>query len=178
MRVFLGFRPAAAILEEIGKLQQMFVKELPFARPISLENLHITLHFLGEINHSQLESIREIGHKASQYSTLHQSIDQVIGLPTSQRARILALSANTCQPTLRTLWLDFGKLLQDRGFHLDDRQFRPHITIARMRMRAELTGLTRHAVSLQVPIQSITLFESHLNSKYAVLEEFPFLNTL
>lgn len=99
-----------------------------------LNNLHITLAFLGDIDQGQIEFFRKIAYEVS---NRHESFDVFIeginAFPNIKQARTLFFDVQNTY-ALETLADDL-RLELGPNVKLEDRIFRPHLTIARMRRK-------------------------------------------
>jgi 2'-5' RNA ligase len=107
--------------------------DLPGMRRVSAEDMHMTLKFLGDIEHGEvsgvLGAIREATAAAAPFEL------EVTGLgyfPKPDRPRVLV--AHTTQPEALTRFVnDLEEAMADVGFRREGRTFRPHITLGRFR---------------------------------------------
>lgn len=101
-------------------------------RAVRPENLHLTLHFLGEIDGGLAD---ELGTTASVFDIAPFAID--IGDAGWWRgAQVAWLAPLTTPPELEELYLRLRTRLNAFEVATDDRAFRPHLTVARKVRRA------------------------------------------
>ena len=103
---------------------------LPGARWIDVENYHVTLRFIGDIDGRNADDLAD-------------ALDQIEAPPLTLSIRSLsvfgskkphALIANIePQPALAALHFDIERLCQRLGLAADPRRFIPHITLARLK---------------------------------------------
>lgn len=134
IRTFLAIELPRALLSKIEEVQGGLRSSQADVRWVSLENLHLTLKFFGNIDESQIEPIV-------------QSIDQAVQEtpPIHLRAKGMGAFPNLRNP--RVIWIGFvegkedltsfqNKLeieLEKIGFPREDRPFHPHLTLGRVR---------------------------------------------
>jgi 2'-5' RNA ligase len=95
-------------------------------RPMPVQNLHITLHFIGPVTTGDLDCLRSQAHGLScQPFRL-----QLQSLGTFQRARILWMGMNTVPDQLLALHSRLGLKLKECDYEPSAR-YRPHVTLAR-----------------------------------------------
>ena len=101
---------------------------------VETENLHLTLAFLGNVDETKTPDISKIMHTAAagaQPLTL-----KVAGLgvfPNPRRPRIVWAGLTGDVPELQRLQWAVAEGLATLGFPRDDKPFRPHLTLGRVR---------------------------------------------
>jgi 2'-5' RNA ligase len=155
-----------------------FMGSLPLGgKPVPPENLHLTLRFLGEID-------------AVSFDRLCAELDQ-IELPDGFRLRLHGLGAFPTAGDATVAWIevrDEGERLgecqravedacQGAGFDPEERPFRPHLTISRIRPPADLRHVIQETPPLGVVfrVSEITVMKSVLGgrtARYETIERF------
>ncbi|MDQ0396305.1 RNA 2',3'-cyclic phosphodiesterase [Labrys monachus] len=106
---------------------------LPGARWIDVGNYHITLSFIGDIDDALARDIAEAldGVRRPSFEVTVQGLDAFGGArPKSVYARVLP------SPALMELQAVQERLLRRLGVPVENRQYTPHITLARLRSEA------------------------------------------
>jgi len=160
-------------------------------RPVRLENLHVTLAFLGSVRESRLPELAQIAQKAAQLagpggtSSPHQLLELTLEHLEHWRPAQLLCAVPAERPTSAiALARSLQDLLAEPAFAADlegsrsggvdiTQPFRPHVTLARRVYRSPRTiemqpitwGFTDFAL-----VDSRTLPEGAV---YTVLEKFP-----
>ena len=99
------------------------------------QNVHLTLHFLGNVTASDID---EVAH-ALQTVTSHAPpfalrLEGLGCFPNTRRPRIVWVGVSGETETLDRLYHDLGKKLkQGIGFEPDKRPYSPHLTIGRVK---------------------------------------------
>ena len=158
---------------------QQFLLPLPRREPV--ENLHLTLTFLGEVPERQLEAV----HEALLDLRLPAIFLSLSGLDMfgGDRPRLVYARVVPDEPLLRLQRKVEGAARQ-AGVQMEARRFVPHITLGRFRPPgAEETMRLERAVVAQagfragpVPVRDIVLFESTRlrdTARYEVLARYP-----
>ncbi|MBC2729009.1 RNA 2',3'-cyclic phosphodiesterase [Desulfosporosinus sp.] len=97
----------------------------------SQDNFHITLEFLGELGKDKIPVLNEtISKVASNYKSFDLNISGVGAFPSFKRPHTLWTAVQGCLNELNSLRNELHRELQTKGFKLDERQFKPHITLA------------------------------------------------
>lgn len=131
MRLFIGVdlpvQLKQALLEFQSELRLLGV-EGSFK---SQDNFHITLEFLGEIDESKVSLLTDtIARAAGHYKTFDLTLIGLGAFPSFKRPHTLWTAVDGCLTELNSLREELHRELKSKGFELDDRQFKPHITLA------------------------------------------------
>ncbi|MFN3604334.1 MAG: RNA 2',3'-cyclic phosphodiesterase [Leptonema sp. (in: bacteria)] len=176
-RTFLAITIPEPILDELEVCQ----RGIPNAKWIQRNNLHITLHFFGEIQLTEFNEIREILKNVKQKKFSIQLKNPKVFNKKYQK--ILWLSIEPIKP-IQTLRSSILKEIQKRNFLIKKEEFIPHLTLARFN-RIHQKVLNEYLLTFEnfftakFEIDSFTLFSSILypeGPKYTP-EEIYFLNT-
>lgn len=176
IRLFTALDLPEAVRQRLALLQS----GVPGARWIRPENLHVTLRFLGEVEESVAEDLDAAFARAAAPG-FELRLDGVghfgpVRKPTSLWAGIERSEA------LQFLHDKIDRAAVAAGLGPDDRKFRPHVTLARLKgdAKADRVGrwLEDNALFQAGPIRvgQFVLFRSHLGSDGAVYEplaEYP-----
>lgn len=105
--------------------------ELPFKSWTRPGDYHITLVFLGKGGFKQINQLKkELVPVIGRHSAYRITVDQIGTFGKKQQPRVLwaGVSADEAMDDLQR---DLHNRCADLGFNLDDRPFKPHITLAR-----------------------------------------------
>lgn len=103
------------------------------------DNLHCTLHFLGEVDASRLPDLREALGTSLAIAPFDAATGEVGTFPPSGPLRVVWLAIDDGAASIRAVHAAVGDRLQAAGCDVDARPFMPHLTLARTR-RAERRG--------------------------------------
>ena len=104
---------------------------LPGARWIDVENYHLTLRFIGDIDDRMAEDVTSILGERRRRAPLTITID---GLDTFGGGKPRAVFARTSgNGELNELQAEQERLLRQVGLPPETRKFTPHVTLARLR---------------------------------------------
>ena len=180
MRLFFAIELPSEVQAELGRLNPRDDnRDYRWSEP-SL--LHVTLAFLGEQPTEQLEVLKQVGTAAAGAS--RQGVLRLgeAGSFGSRRApRVLWVGLDGDLQAVSDLQTRLAAGLRQAGFALEDRPFRPHVTLARRRDQARggppagwpPSDRPRHPV---FAMDRLTLFESRLSPRgptYTPLFQFP-----
>ena len=91
------------------------------------DDLHITLHFLGQVDGDRLEEVAAVGakHQSASFSLVLDEIDYW------SKPRVLCAMPSSVPALLTELHAALGEGLESIGFAAESRPYRPHVTLAR-----------------------------------------------
>jgi 2'-5' RNA ligase len=144
--------------------------------------LHVTLAFLGEQPAERLEVLQQLGTAAAGASRAGALRLGEAGSFGARRApRVLWVGLDGDLQALSDLQSRLDAGLRQAGFDMEDRPFRPHVTLARRREQARggpPAGWppTDRLAQARFPLDHLTLFESRLSPRgpsYTPLFHFP-----
>jgi len=129
-RLFFALWPDEALRRRLADWQQAHLP--PGVQPTHPADLHLTLHFLGQVEEGRLGALRELGDRlAGEAFALR--LDHLGHWPGP---RVLWTAPDRVPEALRALHVALGEGLAALGFALDPRPWRPHVTLARKVVRA------------------------------------------
>lgn len=161
-------RQVSAALRSAGRLP---VRWLP------VENIHLTLKFLGDIDAGKLRNLSdEMITLARHQPPFSLTIGGVGAFPSTRRPRVVWVGIQA-PPKLAELAQQMEQLGLKFGIEPEGRPFSPHLTIGRVQQHAvleELQALTKCLTTIKVgelgklSVESICLFRSDLRSSGAI----------
>ena len=158
----------------------------PKARWVRPENLHVTLHFLGDVSDVDVAALRRALPSTVEASRPFLLTFRGVGaFPSAKRPRVLWAGVDPVPDGLVDLHGRLAVALTEQGFDTaDERAFKPHVTMARFNapVRAISSVLDDHEAYEfgALTARALTIFESRLSSKgaeYSVVERIPFGGT-
>jgi RNA 2',3'-cyclic 3'-phosphodiesterase len=169
VRLFLAINPDAetrrSIAEAIGPLREA----APDLRWTDASRVHLTLKFFGEQDESAVSTLSALADDlADRVRPFAIRFSQVGAFPNFRRARVVWLGIEH-EARLELLHHDVEVASERRGFELEGRPFRPHLTLARVPEGTDvevLRRLSRAAKAVQLDeecvVESIDLMRSRL----------------
>ncbi|ACL69940.1 RNA 2',3'-cyclic phosphodiesterase [Halothermothrix orenii] len=128
---------------------------------VKKDNWHITLKFIGEVGDEKVSEIKDslesISERVKPFSI---TINGPGAFPDITRPRVMYLSIKEGSDNLTSVYKLLEKDLIDRGFKADDREFTPHLTLARSRRRTDLNQLSKR---LNKVVESLEDFKARVN---------------
>lgn len=177
VRAFLAVPLPRQLQQSIRAVQRGLKGRIPEARWTRSENLHLTLHFLGEIEQETLEKIKVSVLSVRRCQRPFQVEVKGLGaFPNLRRPRVIWLGLEP-RGQLRQLHKVSQRCLRQAGVMTESRPYSPHLTIGRLRQhKPDLTDLLKSAGENSIgtlTVDKLVLFESRLRPEGA--EHIPIL---
>lgn len=143
IRSFLALDPPGSIRGGIEAVQLRLRKiirgDIRWTRP---EGIHLTLKFFGNISEDDVVNISAVVEKiASGSLPLVLMIGGTGAFPDPHRPRVVYLGMNGDVERLIAFQKELERALQTIGFPREERPFRPHLTLGRIKSPRGLIGL-------------------------------------
>ncbi len=169
IRTFLAIELPQKIIEELKAEQLRWKANGPRAKWVRPENMHLTLKFLGEIPRKRVDQVIEVARECcSRHRSFVLNISGKGAFPNLRRPRVLWVGVHGDLEAVKDLHSDLESGLQDIGFPAEDRNFSPHITVARLKGSVPSTALgnfLKGNISLgPIHVNEIIVFQSKLSS--------------
>jgi len=133
---------------------------------------HITLHFFGKTTQEEIETIDQIvTPRAAKYAPLKFSLEDIGFFPNEERPRIIWIGITGDMVLLKALRREIEHALGHAGFMLEDRAFKPHVTIGRIKKETKAGFIDGHKPDVSVPktesrsVDKIVLYQSILSQE-------------
>lgn len=164
-RIFIAIELPKNIKEKIIDIENKLDFDAKYVKP---ENIHLTLAFLGNVEEEKLKVLEsELEKDLAGLQPFKLEISGLGGFPQPQRAHTLWIGVEE-QPKLASLELVLRRKLQGLEFQTDSRPFTPHITIARLRKKQNITEEIKKYSEEKFgsfEVNQILIFESKLNTQ-------------
>ena len=167
-RLFFALWPTDQVRQSIVELISQLPQQIN-GRVIQPQNLHETLHFVGQVT----ESTKDCMHAAAQSvnaQTFQLNLDCFGHFP---KAKIFWIGSQTMPARLVHLHKKLGDAIADCGFKCETRPFSPHVTLMR---KCSKPGTAQRAFSLPWRVEEFVLVESITYKEgvnYQVIEKYP-----
>jgi 2'-5' RNA ligase len=143
IRAFLAIEPPAAILDAAGILQEKLKKEttgkVSWTKP---QGNHLTLKFFGNIDENDKKNIcAAVGKQVALIPPILIKIEGTGCFPNSKKPRVLWLGASGDIEKIAKLQAQLEEDFEKLGFARENRNFRPHLTLGRIKNPSEVTGV-------------------------------------
>lgn len=176
LRTFIGVKIAAtpALTDVLSELSTMGRA----LRPVAVENLHVTLKFLGETDQ---DLVTPIGQVVIDVAAGHAAINaelQGLGVFPHLRRPSVVWAGLAHAEGLAALAAELESRLEPLGFAPEQRTFQPHLTLARVKSKpppqlAEFVEAFEKTSFGAATIGAVSLFQSELGpqgARYTALQ--------
>jgi len=121
------------------------------------KNIHLTLHFLGDIETNQLEPIsRTVQEVSLNHTPLSLDLANLGCFPNTRRPRVVWVGLSGEIDALAYIQQQLGKALKASiGFQPESRKYSPHLTIGRVKKGVTQQGLRELGRSLENEIPRV-----------------------
>lgn len=159
----------AQLQEHIHQLREAFPDVA--ASWSRVENIHLTLKFFGSVNVDRVPTISAAASRAVQeFSPVRIRIATTGVFPRPSRAQVLWVGVNDSSGKLSHLQQQLEEECAKEGFAKEDRAFRPHLTVARIRKpegsrRLAEAHLRMEFEPVDIELDELIVFRSELSSK-------------
>src|SRR6266568_527239 len=126
-RLFVAIDLPDDVRRELDQLRE----PLPGAHWVPVEQLHLTLRFIGEVDDATLLAVKE-GLAGVSGAPFPLAVQGVGHFPPGKHPRVLWVGLDA-GPLLGELQRDIETAVQAAGLPAEERPFSPHITLARLR---------------------------------------------
>ncbi|HUQ33364.1 MAG TPA: RNA 2',3'-cyclic phosphodiesterase [Pyrinomonadaceae bacterium] len=185
VRVFCAVELPLEVRERIAEAIARLREAAPGVRASweRTEKLHITLKFLGEIEQERVEALSNAAQRsASVNSPFTLKVEGAGAFPPRGLPRVLWLGIADSQGALTRLQKSLEDECAAEGFAREERPFRPHLTLARIRApqgARELAQLHQenNFEPVEFPVSDLTVLRSDLapvGSRYTEISSHVF----
>jgi 2'-5' RNA ligase len=142
---------------------------------VTQDQMHLTLKFLGNIDKIKIPEITDAMRSSAQDLTSFTITFSKIGaFPNLNHPRVIWIGIDKGAENLKTITEKIETGLEKLGFKREGREFKPHLTLGRVRTSKnmpELTKLIKEAnfsSEGEIQISELILFQSTLTQKGAI----------
>jgi len=186
VRAFLAIEPPTDILEAAGILQEKLKKEITgkvsWTKP---QGNHLTLKFFGNIDENDKKNIcAAVEKQVALTSPISIKISGTGCFPNSKKTCVLWLGASGDIEKIAKLQAQLEEDFEKIGFERENRNFRPHLTLGRVKNPGDVTGVGEainkyiHYSAGEFICKEVALFQSKLTPQgaiYSKLKTFNFI---
>ena len=134
IRSFLAIELPEPILRKIEEVEADLKSAHPDVRWVSPEKIHLTLKFFGNIEESRIDSIfKSIEEPVRSTQPFSLKVQGVGAFPSTKSPRVIWMGLVNGSEILTSFQKEIEAQLEKIGFQLEDRRFRPHLTLGRVK---------------------------------------------
>lgn len=173
-RLFVAIKPSLGQIYQLDpylkKLKKSFDQKEIQIKWSPLENMHITLSFLGETSEEKIPDLREkVSKVASDFYEFNLKIHDLGAFDHFQKARTLFVDVQRSQSLL-----DLQSLIEQKLDLIPQQQYYPHLTLGRLRNPNSIESAISPFKKIDLgkgEISSIFLMESQLHGHFPVYSD-------
>ena len=183
LRCFIAIEITEQIKREIRELIDILIKYDVDIKWLILENLHLTLKFLGNTPDVLLPKIKEsLLNIVASYEPFYIKICRTGVFPNRKYPRVIWVGVEDSE-ILMKLERDIENSMEFLGYQKEDKEFKPHLTLGRVRSQKGIVHIVNELDHFKgkdfgiIYIDRIKLMKSELKPKgpeYSCLHEIPF----
>jgi len=183
IRAFLAIDPPENILQAMSRLQEKLKREISgrssWTKP---QGQHLTLKFFGDISTEDVKNIcAAVQNRVTSEPSLNLKIEKTGVFPDARRPRVIWCGITGDVEKLTSLQKQLDSDFAGIGFPMEDRPFRAHLTLGRIKDSHGLTGINEALIKYntfaagEFNCTDLILFQSRLSPQgaiYTKLAEF------
>ncbi|MDH4158526.1 MAG: RNA 2',3'-cyclic phosphodiesterase [candidate division Zixibacteria bacterium] len=176
MRLFIALPLPREAEEELGRIIFLLKQKGGSVKWVTPKNIHLTMKFLGDTEENLVDSINEqIDAIARDFTPVETAITRLGAFPNLSRPRVIWAGLDKNIEVLAEISGKVEAAVESLGFEREERSFKAHLTLGRVRQPAGLGNLTNYIKSLDVPEMSfrmdqLVLFRSTLTPRGPVYD--------
>lgn len=181
IRTFLAVLIDEDLRQKIFDAQNCVRKCASNVKWVEPDNFHITLKFLGDVAEEQIPEISAvITETVKSVPAFDLSFKGLGAFPRPERARVVWVGIEQGREQLIDMAKALEKSLAALGFDKEDKPFKAHVTIGRVRDNKPTAGLARGLAEIETPdlgtqrVECVSVMQSELLREgpvYSVISE-------
>lgn len=159
MRVFVALELPQKVKDNLERSSRQFAEYANGGNFVPKENLHLTLHFLGNVEPSNLIYVQSAMDGVKDLAAPTLAVTQF----AMQRTGDIVWAKMRQSAELTELHDRLGEKLEKNGFEVEHRAYRPHVTLIRKKnFTLPFSEVTKNVQVFNMPFAAtkLTLFES------------------
>ena len=158
IRTFIAIELSEVIRAQISDVTGCLQESLSGIRWVAAKNLHLTFKFLGDVEVEKLENICSIVQDtAKDFAPFALSFSGLGAFPNLRRPRVIWVGVEMGAEELVGVHKAIETALVQAGFPKDDKAFRPHLTVGRVKSKKRISGLGEILSETEVGSDAMTV---------------------
>lgn len=160
MRVFIGVDFSQEIKDRLDTIKTKVQKNSLKGNYTLKENFHLTLQFIGDVNHNELLLLKKIVKNVVNEFGAFSIKAEGIGEFRRPQGNIVFVGVNKSQ-RLNEIYNLLNDELRKNGFTFENHSYTPHITLGRqVKYNREFNIKNLNFSPIEIDVNKVTLFES------------------
>lgn len=140
IRTFVAVEMSNDIKGRCGKIIERLEPTTPTARWVDLDTLHLSLKFLGDVDDREVHKVCQATKEVVQpHTPFSIRCKKLVAMPSIDRVRTIGMDVEIGAEELTALHLAIDEKMATLGFPREHRQFKPHLTLGRVKDRRGVT---------------------------------------
>ncbi|MBN2225743.1 MAG: RNA 2',3'-cyclic phosphodiesterase [candidate division Zixibacteria bacterium] len=171
MRLFIALPLPKEVEEELGRIIFALKQKGPRIKWVTPKNVHLTVKFLGETPEKQVEAITDaVRQTAAGHTVITCATGGLGAFPNLKRPRVYWVGLTGQIDRLQAIARDMDEHTARLGFERENRPFKPHLTLGRVRESYGLDDLAAYIENYEftpqpVILDRLVLFKSTLTPR-------------
>lgn len=153
-RLFFSLKFTAMQQQLLLPYQRVLQQKYPAAKAVAVDNLHLTLFFLGQVTAEQ-KQLLVAAAKSIAMPSFELTLDTVASF---SKPKILCLAPSVVARELLVLQRQVADICKAMGFNEIHDGYRPHVTL--MRHASVPQGFTQQVLPLSIAVSEFALYQS------------------
>jgi len=169
MRTFIAIDVPGSVKLELEKFTEELRKTGAMVTWVKPERMHLTLKFLGDVPTEKIEEIKQaLQATAESFTPLRLQPVGCGAFPSIKQMRVVWVGLRGDDEQLKELQKRLETALSPLGFAAEDRPFRAHLTLGRVKGKRHLNSLQEALLTCQrfqagaFEVAELTLYKSDL----------------
>ncbi|MBS1494001.1 MAG: RNA 2',3'-cyclic phosphodiesterase [Bacteroidetes bacterium] len=180
MRSFISLNIDLKSKEKIQKIQNLVKEKIekPYlARFEKPENFHLTIFFVGEVDEIKLTKIYEtvVTKIENKFGQLNFECSGINAFPNLKNPKVIFLNCKDSENKIFELAEEVKTILGEFGF-TQDKNFHPHITLARIKGRTKLKDISDINLKVNFSVNKLSIMQSIISTTGAEHKEIFAIN--
>ena len=178
MRTFISVELPDEVREKISGAVEALKKVNAAVKWVEPKNLHITLKFLGEVPEGEIDNLKDrVAEAVKGKKSFPAEFSGVGTFPEGRKPRVIWAGTAKGGKEQEEIAASLEKALSKAGFREEERGFKPHITIGRVKEGKNLDALLGEIEKMKgkpfggMMVEDINLMKSRLSPKGPIYEE-------
>lgn len=173
-RLFIALPLPAHVVEALDRLLADLRPRNRDVKWVRAESIHLTVKFLGDTDPRLIGDIGQcIDMTADEYRPIETEFDRIGAFPNLRRPNVIWVGPSEPLPEAAEMANNMNERLAELGLEPEKKQFRPHLTLGRVRRGKRVDDLAAYLESYQLPpiplrLDRLVLFQSTLTPTGAI----------
>lgn len=173
VRIFLALPLAPSFEAEVSPLILEMKERYPHTRWVPASEIHVTLHFFGSVEKDEISRITRLVEPLTKTEkALNLCLEGLGAFPNHSRPRVVWVGIRGDTVPLAALRNRIERRLKEEGYRCEEREFRPHATLGRIKEGKHGPGFNpvKFGPTAFKQVKELVLFQSHLTPQGAHYE--------